>query len=237
MSERTVAIVQSNYIPWKGYFDLIRRVDEFVLFDDRQYTKRDWRNRNKIKTPQGVKWLTIPVKVSGRFTQTIEETEIEDPGWAETHWRTLCHAYGRAKCFADFKCLFEDVYLGCRYTLLSEVNYRFITAINGILGTTTRLSWSREYPGATADASERLLTIVKALGGTEYVSGPNARGYLDVARFEREGIDVTWMDYSGYPVYEQLYPPFEHSVSIVDLILNTGHDAVRYMKPPRNPSV
>ena len=230
MSDRKVAIVQSNYIPWKGYFDLIHMVDEFVLFDDVQYTRRDWRNRNRIKTPHGVQWLTIPVKVTGKYTQKIQETEIEDPNWAEKHWRVPCHAYARAKCFPEFKDCFQEAYLGSRHTLLSEVNHRFIRVVTEILGIKTRLSWSRDYPCATADPTERLLAILRALGATEYLSGPSARAYLDVGRLELEGIKVTWMDYSGYPAYEQLHPPFEHSVSILDLIFNAGRDAARYMK-------
>src|SRR4051812_17670991 len=99
---RRVAIVQSNYIPWKGYFDLIAAVDVFVLYDDAQYTRRDWRNRNRIKTPKGPAWLTIPVQVSGRYHQRIRDVVIDEPGWAETHWRTLMHHYGKAAAFGDF---------------------------------------------------------------------------------------------------------------------------------------
>ena len=99
---KTVAIVQSCYIPWKGYFDLINLVDEFILYDDRQYTRRDWRNRNRIKTPQGSQWLTIPVEVKGRYDQRIDETRISDPDWAEQHWKTLTHNYASAPHFDDY---------------------------------------------------------------------------------------------------------------------------------------
>jgi hypothetical protein len=230
VKDQKVAVIQSNYIPWKGYFDFIRRVDEFVLFDDVQYTRRDWRNRNRIKTPQGVQWLTIPVKVTGKYFQKIQDTEIDDPGWAENHWKTLCHAYARARCFGELRATFEELYLGCRETLLSEVNRRFLTAVNAILEIETRLSWSREYPASASDPNHRLLEICQALRATEYVSGLAARDYLDVALFEREGIRVTWMDYAGYPEYPQLHPPFEHAVSIVDLLFNVGWDAPRYLK-------
>ena len=96
---KKVAIVQSNYIPWKGYFDMIASVDEFILYDDMQFTRRDWRNRNLIKTPTGLQWLTIPVKVKGKFEQKIRETEIEGHDWAKTHWQSLVHNYGKAKHF------------------------------------------------------------------------------------------------------------------------------------------
>src|SRR5438046_4323553 len=98
---RKAAIVQSNYIPWKGYFDLIRRVDEFILYDDVQYTRRDWRNRNLIKTPQGLRWLTIPVEVKGKYYQSIRDTKIADPVWAASHWQTIVHNYGRAPHVRD----------------------------------------------------------------------------------------------------------------------------------------
>src|SRR3954465_9010354 len=93
---RRVAIVQSNYVPWRGYFDLIASVDEFVLLDDAQYTKRDWRNRNRIKTAQGTRWLSVPVQVSGRYTQAIYDTFVADPDWARSHWETIRQTYARA---------------------------------------------------------------------------------------------------------------------------------------------
>src|SRR5437764_13156395 len=92
---KTVAILQSNYVPWKGYFDLVRAVDELILYDEVQYTRRDWRNRNRFKSPGGVRWLTVPVQVKGRYLQRIDETEIGDDGWAAKHWATLRAWYGR----------------------------------------------------------------------------------------------------------------------------------------------
>jgi hypothetical protein len=110
---RKAAIVQSSYIPWKGYFDLIRQVDEFILYDDVQYTRRDWRNRNLIKTPHGLSWLTIPVDVKGKYFQSIRETRIADPGWAERHWKTIVHNYSRAPHFDHHRQKLEELYLGC----------------------------------------------------------------------------------------------------------------------------
>src|SRR4051812_8378856 len=101
MPGKRVAIVQSNYVPWKGYFDLINAVDEFILYDDMQYTRRDWRNRNKIKTPQGPIWITIPLQVKGRYHQRIDEMLVSDPAWAANHWKTLAHNYAAAPCFGE----------------------------------------------------------------------------------------------------------------------------------------
>jgi hypothetical protein len=227
---KTVAIIQSNYIPWKGYFDLINLVDEFILYDGVQYTRRDWRNRNRIKTPQGLMWLTIPVKVKGRYHQKIRETEISDPGWSDKHWQSIIHNYSRAEYFDTYRDLFEELYLDQKERYLSNVNYRFLAAICEILGVHTRLSWSRDYHIVEEDKTERLIGLCKQAGATEYLSGPAAKAYVDEQLFEDEGIVLRYMDYSGYPEYHQLFPPFEHSVSIVDLIFNEGPNAPKYMR-------
>jgi WbqC-like protein family len=230
---KTVAIVQSSYVPWKGYFDLIDRVDEFVLYDDRQYTRRDWRNRNRIKTPQGLAWLTIPVEVKGKYTQPICETRISDPRWADRHWKTLVHNYAGAPHFDDHRELVEDLYLGSTETMLSLVNRRFLAAICGVLGIETPLSWSMDYE-AEGDKTERLVSICKRAGADAYLSGPSAKAYLDEQQFADAGIALSYMDYGGYPEYPQPHPPFEHAVSIVDLLFCTGPDARSYIKAASN---
>lgn len=225
---KTIAIVQSSYIPWKGYFDLIRSVDEFVLFDDVQYTRRDWRNRNKIKTAQGIKWLTIPVEVKGRYHQRIRDAVVSDPTWAQTHWQSLQHSYGRADFFSDFKATFESLYLGMTERHLSQINRRFIEAVCNVLQIRTPLRWSSEYD-LVDGATQRLVAICKQAGATEYLSGPSARNYLDEQLFHDAGIRVRYMDYSGYPEYRQLHPPFEHAVSVLDLIFNEGPNAATFL--------
>jgi hypothetical protein len=227
--EKKVAIVQSNYIPWKGYFDLINSVNEFILYDDMQYTRRDWRNRNLIKTANGPQWLTVPVQVKGKYFQKIRETEVGDPAWARDHWRSVAHSYARARHFKDYKDWAEQLYLGCEETLLSRVNYRFLTAVCALLGVRTKISWSMDYELADGK-TERLVALCRQAGATEYLSGPAAKDYMDEALFEREGIALRYMDYSGYPEYEQLFPPFEHGVTVLDLIFNEGPDATKYMK-------
>ncbi len=226
---KTVVIVQSNYIPWKGYFDLVNLADEFILFDDVQYTRRDWRNRNKIKTPGGVKWLTIPVKVKGRYLQKIKDVVVSDSMWRQRHWRSIVHSYARAECFPRYRDLFEELYLGSDQVFLSQINYQFLTAICGILGIDTRISWSMDY-SLVEGKTERLVALCRQAGATRYLSGPSARCYLDEALFRAAGIVVDYMDYSGYPPYKQLYPPFEPGVSVLDLIFNMGPRATDYMK-------
>jgi hypothetical protein len=227
---KSVAIVQSCYIPWKGYFDLIASVDEFILYDDRQFTRRDWRNRNRIKTPQGTRWLTIPVESKGRYHQRIDETLIGDPGWPEQHWKTLTHNYVAAPHFVDYRVLLESLYgAATGERRLSAVNRRFIEAIADLLGIRTTLSWSTDYDVGGAK-TDRLVALCRAAGATDYLSGPRAGSYLDEGAFAEAGISLTYFDYSGYPDYEQLYPPFDHAVTILDLLFHTGPEAPRYLK-------
>jgi hypothetical protein len=227
--EKKVAVVQSNYIPWKGYFDLINLVDEFILFDDMQYTKRDWRNRNRIKTPDGPLWVTIPVMVKGRYHQAIRETVISDREWNLRHWKTIVHAYSRAPYFNTYRELFEGLYLRCSEEYLSQINHRFLAAICRLLGIDTRLSWSMDYD-LIDGKTERLVHLCRQAGASEYISGPTAKGYIDEQLFAEHGIAVSYIDYAGYPEYGQLFAPFEHRVSIIDLVFNTGPDAPKYMK-------
>jgi hypothetical protein len=225
-----VAIVQSNYIPWKGYFDLIASVDAFVLLDDVQYTRRDWRNRDRLKTAEGTRWLSIPIHSKGRYLQRIDETEVSDTNWAEMHWRALVRAYGTAAGFEEVRDRIELAYQECsEEKLLSRVNRRFIGLVCGLLGVSTPLTWSTEYCAA-GTKTERLRDLCLSVGADEYLSGPSARGYLDERLLADAGISVVWMDYYNYPEYPQLHPPFEHHVTVLDLIFNTGMRASSYMK-------
>jgi len=226
---KKIAIVQSNYIPWKGYFDLISSVDELILYDDMQYTRRDWRNRNLIKTSRGTEWLTIPVEVKGKYHQKIRDTRISDKGWGRKHYAAIAHNYAKAGYFQDCKDFIEHLYLDSSETFLSDVNYRFIRAICEQFGIATKISWSSDYH-LVEGKSERLLNLCLQAHAGIYLSGPAAKDYIDVTLFQRNGVRLEWMDYSGYPEYAQLHPPFIHGVTILDLILNEGPNARRYLK-------
>ena len=232
---KKVAVLQSNYIPWKGYFDVIGMVDEFIFYDEMQYTKNDWRNRNKIKTEQGLKWLTIPVENSQRLTvgQKISETLIFDKRWNRKHWETIKNAYRRAPFFNKYKDVFEYLYLGKDEDRLVDVNYKFIYAICNLLDIKTKISFDKDY-GLIDGKTERIVNLVQKANGTEYLSGPAAKDYIQESLFEDAGIKLTWMDYSHYSEYSQLYPPFEHGVSIIDLLFNCGDDAKYKMKFTQN---
>jgi hypothetical protein len=225
---KRLAIIQSSYIPWKGYFDLINSVDEFVLFDDAQYTRRDWRNRNRIKTSHGPAWLSIPVSSKGQFDAPIREIRVDDVEWASRHWRTIQANYARAAYFRKYSDLLEELYLASGESYLCDINRRFLAAVCGILGIGTRLTWSWDYQ-LDEGKTERLVSICRQAAADVYVSGPSAASYIDPQQFRDAGIELVYFDYSGYPEYRQLFPPFEHRVSVFDLILNEGPDAPRYM--------
>ena len=220
-----MAILQSNYIPWKGYFDLIRRVDEFILLDDVQYTKNDWRNRNRVKTPGGVQWLTIPVLA--KFGQTIEEARVREGSWAATHCKTLRQAYARAGAFPEeLARLYEQA---GTLSYLSAINRLFLEALCRWLGISTPLVSSSAYP-VEGVKTDRLIALLRASGADDYLSGPSARSYLECDKFQAAGIGLSLIDYQGYPEYPQLHGPFEHAVTALDLVLSTGAEAPRYLE-------
>ncbi len=225
-----VAIIQPNYIPWKGYFDIINMVDIFVIYDDVQYTLRDWRNRNKIKTKSGLQWLTIPN--DGTQKQLIRDVKIVwNDRWNVKHWKSIFFNYSKAQYFKEYKDYFEELYLNLKEQYLLEADLKFIEAIAKILGIKTKIICSSDLNyDRTLHKTERLIAILKELKATSYLSGPSAKSYIDESLFKKENIELKWMDYSGYPEYPQLYPPFIHEVSIIDLILNTGPNAPDYMK-------
>jgi hypothetical protein len=223
----TVAILQSCYIPWKGYFDIIHDVDLFIFYDDVQYTKNDWRNRNRIKTANGVTWLSIPAGSS--TDRLICEVSLSDHRWQTQHWKSLAQTYGKAPHFRDYAGFFEEAYLGRAWTSLSDLN-QFLTRkiAEDFLGIATRFEDSRRY-AAQGVKQERLLDIIRKAGATRYVSGPAAKNYIDPARFDAAGIELIWKNYAGYPEYPQLHPPFEHAVTVLDLLFHTGPRAAWYI--------
>jgi hypothetical protein len=225
---KKVAILQSNYIPWKGYFDIIKMADVFVFYDEVQYTKNDWRNRNQIKTPNGLTWLTIPV-IQNSLNQKINETNVSQFNWNKKHWNAITCNYSKAPFFKTFEKDFKELYLSIETNSLSEINQMFIKKINEILEIKTETIDSRSLD-LSGDKNERLINAVKKLNGTHYISGPAAKSYLDLNKFESESIQVEWVDYNGYPEYSQLFGAFKHNVSVIDLIFNEGLNAVNFLK-------
>lgn len=222
-----VAVLQSNYLPWKGYFDIINDVDLFIFYDGVQFTKNDWRNRNRIKTTQGTGWLTVPV--GQHENRLIRDVDIPDSRWQIKHWKTLKQYYSRAPYFADYAGFFEDVYLGRSWSNLSQLNQHLIRHIaKNFLHINTVFADSGEY-SVQGKKAERLMDLLEKVNTTTYVSGPSARNYLSDREMAARGIKLVYKSYEGYPTYAQCHPPFEHGVSIVDMLFHTGERAVEYI--------
>jgi len=224
---KKIAILQSNYIPWKGYFDLIAAVDEFIIYDDMQFTKNDWRNRNKIKTPRGSEWLSIPVGIN--INRRICDVSLPSNNWNIKHWKTLEANYSKAPHFNVIKEWLKPVYCELKFEGLSEFNRYIIELICDYLEINTKISWSWDYEFQDGK-TKRLLELCRQAGGTDYLTGPSAKGYLDEYYFEKEKINLHYFDYSNYKEYNQLWGSFDHYVSVLDLLFNNGSESKKYMK-------
>lgn len=225
---KTIAILQSAYISWKRYCDLINLADEFI-FDDAQFTKGNWRNRNVFKTAQGMQWLIILVAREKR-TQRIRDTRVNDTRWARKHWSTISRSYAKAAYFEEYRETFEQLYREAgKLRFLSDTNFLFLDKINGILDISTTVRWSSQFQ-LVEGRTERLFDLCQQCGATRYLSGPAAKSHLDGDPARRESSEVDWMDYAGYPEYPQLHGVFQHEVTVRDLLFNTGIEAARFMK-------
>ncbi len=226
---KKVAIVQSNYIPWKGYFDLIGLVDEFVILDSVQYTKRDWRNRNRIKTANSPLWLTVPVLSKGKYKQLIQDVELLGHEWQYKHWKSIEVSYRKSKYFDEVSNFLKPLYLDNEFKLLTDLNTKFIVEISDYLNLKTKIKNSSNF-FASKDKNQRLIDILKKLNADIYFSGPSAKSYINEEEFKQNDIQIHWMNYSNYPIYDQLWGEFVHEVSIIDLLFNCGKSSIKYMK-------
>jgi len=225
---KKIAILQSNYIPWKGYFDLIRSVDEFIIYDSVQYTKNDWRNRNTIKTSNGLKWLTVPVKYSFSEKQSIYETIIDNNRWQIKHWKSIENNYSKAKYYDEIEKILRPLILENRYIYLSDLNSSLIKAICKFLNIKTEIKQSKDFE-LPFDRQERLIKICKDCNADIYVSGPAAKNYINVSKFDDNNIQLKWFEYKNYPEYKQKGEIFCHNVSIIDLLFNCGEKSIYYI--------
>lgn len=217
-----VGVIQSSFIPWRGYFDFIASVDVFVFHDDLQYTKGDWRNRNKIKTPKGIEWLTVPVHHK-TVSQLICETEIDNSSrWKQKHIRQWQEHYRQAPYLNEVLELLADIG-ECQDLTITQLNLKLIRRICKYLNIPTPMMLSSEL-SLTGSKTDRLIDLLQKLDATTYLSGPSADAYLDKKAFRRHGISLEYKSYDYQP-YPQLWGPFEGAVTVLDLIANCGPDA------------
>jgi hypothetical protein len=223
-------ILQPSYIPWRGYFHQISKADLFIFYDDVQYDKHGWRNRNQIKTSQGKQWLTIPVHSAGVTAGIpIHQVQIDwQTPWAQNHLKTLKFAYARAPYFQTYCPLLESFYAR-RDVFIADFTIATTTMLTRELGITqTQFMRSSEIPGIQGQRTDRLVQILKHVGATHYVSGPSARDYIERDKFDVAGITLEYMAYD-YAEYPQLHLPYDPQVSILDLLFMTGPDAIHYI--------
>jgi hypothetical protein len=220
------AIIQSNYIPWKGYFDIIHEVDVFVFLEDVQYTKNDWRNRNKIKTPTGTEWITVPVV--GGIHQKIFQTKIDySQDWREKHKKTIHANYASSAYYDSYITDIFKMYTE-KFETISELNISAIKKISDLLGIKTVFVSSKDL-NTSGRKDDKLIEICKKIGADHYISGPAAKNYIVEETFDNAGTVLEYKDYSGYPEYKQLWEDFNHYVSVIDLIFNCGEKAPHYI--------
>jgi hypothetical protein len=223
-----IAILQPGYLPWLGFFDQELSVDTFVLYDDVQYDRRGWRNRNRVKTATGFAWLTVPVVQKGRFDQVIRDVRIDnDRPWRRKHIGTVESFYAKApyfdSLFPDFRDMIER-----DWEFLWELDLELINWMNRAIGVDTPIVLASSLE-ADGEKSERLLDICRKLDAKEYFSGAAARHYLDLAIFEREGIDVYFQEYE-HPRYPQLYGEFISHLSALDLMMVAAGEAKKIIQ-------
>ena len=228
---KNIVVLQSNYIPWKGYFDFIAAAEEFLIFDEVQYTRRDWRNRNKVIVAGRPHWISIPVKSKGHYDAPIDQMEVSDTSWADKHWATIALNYRKAAYFSETAQVIEPLYrAAATLNLLTDINELFLRAMTKSLNLRTQFLRTSSIPRTTEDPTGRLIELCQARSATTYISGPAAKVYLDKSKFEQAGIKLKFADYSGYPVYDQGTAVFEHGVSMIDTLMRCGPSARTHLK-------
>ena len=230
-----VVILQPSYIPWRGYFHQISKADLFIFYDDVQYDKHGWRNRNQIKTAQGKQWLTIPVHSAG-VTQgvAIKDVKVDwSKPWVRNHLKALTISYSKAPYFKKYLPLLESFYERHDEYIAGFTIETTIMLARELGIQHTRFMCSSELSGVEQQKTDRLIQILKQVGGTHYISGPSARDYIEPEKFAAAGITLEYMQYD-YPEYPQFYPPFDSYVSILDLLFMTGSNAIKYFDDRHN---
>jgi hypothetical protein len=223
-------ILQPSYIPWRGYFHQIQKADIFVFLDDVQFDRHGWRNRNRIKTSQGTQWLTIPVVSKNAVVLGTPIHQIPicwDRPWSNSHWSTLRQAYNKAPYFDRYAPMLEKIY-ATGPSLLADFTVDFTILLAQELGLQGKQFIRSSELNVSGKKTDRLLGILERVGASHYISGPSAKDYLEPEKFQAAGIGLEYVEY-GYPEYEQLYPPFDPQVSILDLLFMKGPSTPRFI--------
>ncbi len=224
-------ILQPFYIPWRGYFHQIQKADAFVFFDDVQYEKRGWMNRNRIKTAHGAQWLSIPVSNKSSIVKNTPINEIEidktQAVWREKHWKSVRQSYAKAPFFNQYEKLLTEFYERDDQFLADFTIDLTIALARELKIENTKFYRASEFK-ATGRKTDRLLSILEKIGATHYISGAAAKSYIEPEKFAEAGITLEYMIYD-YPAYEQFYPPFDGAVSIIDLLFMKGGEAGKYI--------
>ena len=222
-ASRTLAVLQPGYIPWLGFFDQMRRADVFVYYDDVQYDKHGWRNRNRIKAKEGPAWLTVPVRHHGLQQPLILDAEVDSRApWARKHIGTLKQYYSKAPHFKRYLPEFEELLMR-DWERIVDLDLAVVQLMSGWMGISPA-TYRSSALGIEGEQSGRLAALCRHFGATRYLSGAAARDYLDVGVFEQQGTEVRWQDYQ-HPVYPQLHGDFVPYLSALDLLLNCGDDS------------
>ena len=221
--KKKIAILQSNYIPWIGYFDIINAVDFFVIYDSVQYTKNDWRNRNQIKTANGLVWLTIPVATSNLSTQRICDTKIVDALWTKKHWKSIDLAMAKAPYFEVFRDDWLSWYqVAKELDRLHDVNILFLNGICKQFGISTKIVMDSDISYSGRTPSDKLVSICASLDADTYITGPAGLNYLNKDVFVESKISIEVMQYQSYKPYSQLHGECIQNVTALDLLANVG---------------
>ncbi len=227
----TVVVLQPGYLPWLGFFDQLRRCDFFVYYDDVQFDKHGWRNRNRIKSASGPIWLTVPVLSKGRSTQTLLDVEVDNrTHWARKHVASIAQSYARSPHKRLYMPKLEELLMQS-WTRLVDLDIQVVKLMCEWLGLRRPIARSSQL-GIHGGQSERLVQICSHFGADRYLSGDSAKDYLDESMFVRAGISVVWHGYE-HPVYRQLHGDFCPYLSGLDLLLNMGPESTAVLEGSR----
>ena len=210
---------QPNYLPWPGFFDKMSKCDVFIIEDDMQFVYHEFHNRNKIKTKQGISWLTVPVSEGRKRKKFSEMLILNEKNWSKRHWSILKSNYEKAPYWSEFSNFFAETY-DKKWSKLLDLNLYLIEGIMDFLNIEKELVLGSSI-NVSGKKNDLLIAQCKALGAKTYLSGVGARTYLDIDQFEREGINVVFQEFE-YPNYPQLWGEFVQNLSVVDYLFCTS---------------